>query len=304
VKGDAHVPFRELHATRFFLIVRPVFKVLFLAPCIALAACGGLFFYPQQELLLTPDRTGLAYRDVRFAASDGVRLHGWYLPADPKAAREPVCTILFLHGNAENISTHLGSVWWLPARGVNIFLFDYRGYGRSEGSPDLDGLHRDFDAALKAALEQADTGPGHIVVFGQSLGGALAVTAVDRSAYRDRLRGLIIEGAFSGYRAIVRDKLAASWLTWPLQWPLSYTVGDDYRPLEAIGQLSPLPILIVHGQADSIIPPDHAQALYDAARTPKALWLVPGAPHIAVFRTKRNQDRLIDYLRGLGCAAQ
>jgi fermentation-respiration switch protein FrsA (DUF1100 family) len=284
--------------------MRALIRTLLLSPCIALTACGGLFFFPQQVLLLTPDRTGLAYRDVRFTASDGIGLHGWYLPADPKAAQEAACTVLFLHGNAENISTHLGSVWWLPARGVNVFLFDYRGYGRSEGSPDIDGLHRDFDAALKTTLEQAKTSPGRIVVFGQSLGGALAVTAVARSAQKERLRGLVIEGAFSGYRAIVRDKLAASWLTWPLQWPLSYTVADDYKPLQAIGGLSPLPVLVVHGQADGIIPPHHAQALYDAARTPKALWLVPGAAHIAVFRSKDYQDRLIDYLRGLGCAAR
>ncbi len=284
--------------------MRHLVKALLLSPCIALAACGGLFFYPQQELLLTPDRTGLDYRDVRFSASDGVGLHGWYLPADPKTVREPACTVLFLHGNAENISTHLGSVWWLPQRGVNVFLFDYRGYGQSEGSPELDGLHRDFDAALATALKQADTEAGRIVVFGQSLGGALAITAVARSAHKDRLRGLITEGAFSGYRAIVRDKLAASWLTWPLQWPLSFTVADDYKPLQAIGELSPLPVLIVHGQADGIIPPHHAQALYDAARMPKALWLVPGAAHIAVFRSKMYQDRLIEYLRGLGCAAQ
>ncbi|MDH3700624.1 MAG: alpha/beta hydrolase [Alphaproteobacteria bacterium] len=281
-----------------------LFKLLILLPALALAACGGLFFYPQQELLLTPDRAGLAYKEVRFAASDGVRLHGWYLPADPQAAREPTCTVLFLHGNAENISTHLGSVWWLPARGVNVFLFDYRGYGRSEGTPDLDGLHRDFDAALKVALDRGNSDPGRIVVFGQSLGGALAVTAVARSAHKDQLRGLIIEGAFSGYRAIVRDKLASSWLTWPLQWPLSYTVDDDYKPLQAIGRLSPLPVLVVHGLADGIIPPHHAKALYDAARTPKTLWRIPGAAHIAAFRTKKNQDRLIEYLRGLGCAAQ
>lgn len=286
--------------------MRPLTRSLLLASCLApllaLGACSGLFFHPERELLLTPDRAGLAYRDVRFKASDGVRLHGWFLPADRKPAAGRPCTVLFLHGNAENISTHLASVSWLPARGVNVFLFDYRGYGLSEGSPDLDGLHRDTEAALATAFGLPEVDRDRVVVFGQSLGGAVAITAVARSAHRGRLRALIVEGAFSGYRAIAREKLAASWLTWPLRWPLALTVDDDYKPLKAIGKLSPLPVLIVHGLADRMVPPHHARALHAAAGEPKALWLIPEAAHIAAFRDENNRMRLMGYLRGRGCA--
>ena len=100
-----------------------------------LGACTSLLFYPQRELVLTPDRVGLAYRDVWFKAADGTRLHGWFLPAGMNVVRGEACTVLFLHGNAENISTHIGNVAWLPGKGYNVFLFDYRGYGRSAGEP-------------------------------------------------------------------------------------------------------------------------------------------------------------------------
>jgi fermentation-respiration switch protein FrsA (DUF1100 family) len=108
-----------------------------------LAGCTGLIFQPLSQHLLTPDRLGLAYRDIRFTAADGVSLHGWFLPAT--APRQG--SVLFLHGNAQNISTHIASVAWLPGAGFDVFLFDYRGYGRSAGEPSLDGVHLDFSAA-------------------------------------------------------------------------------------------------------------------------------------------------------------
>lgn len=272
-----------------------------LLACLALAACNGLFFYPTPDLRLTPDRAGLAYRDVRFKTADGLQLHGWFLPADAKAARAPACTMLFLHGNAENVSTHIASIWWLPARGVSVFMIDYRGYGLSEGEPSVEGLHRDADAALETMLQMPDVTPERTVVFGQSLGGAVAITAVARSKHRGRLRALIVEGAFSGFRSIVRDKMASAWLTWPLQWIPSLTINDDYKPLDSISRLSPLPVLLVHGTGDRVIPPENAQALYDAAREPKEMWMIPEAAHIEAFRTDENRDRLIDYLRRRGC---
>lgn len=261
-----------------------------------LGACTDLLFFPQRELVLNPDRVGLAYRDVWFEAADGPRLHGWFLPADPDAVRGAACTVLFLHGNAENISTHLASVRWLPKQGHNVFLFDYRGYGRSSGRPSLPGLHLDTEAALGAAFAMAEVDPDRVVVLGQSLGGAIAITALVRSAYRDRIRALIIEGAFSSYRGIAREKLAGSWLTWPVQWPLSLTIDNQYKPLESIDRISPVPVLIIHGLTDQVVPPHHAEALYAAAREPKELWLVPGADHIQAMLEADTQQRLLAYL--------
>jgi fermentation-respiration switch protein FrsA (DUF1100 family) len=259
---------------------------------LALGGCTGLIFQPMQELVLTPDQIGLDYREVDFRAADGVRLHGWFLPA--RAPRRG--SILFLHGNAQNISTHIASVGWLPAVGFDVLLFDYRGYGRSEGSPSLAGLHLDVEAALETLLAWPGIDPDRVVVLGQSLGAAVAITALASSSRRRQVQALIVEGAFTSYRELAREKLAGFWLTWPVQVPLGLTIDDGYRPIDAIAELAPMPLLIVHGEEDQVVPPDHAIALYEAARPPKTLWLVPAAGHIGAFTTPANRAELVDYL--------
>lgn len=270
--------------------LRAVVLVLLLA---ATAGCAGMFFLPYRGHVLTPERIGLNYEDVYFESRDGVRLHAWFLPAQGAAQ----ATVLHLHGNAENISTHIGSVYWMPARGFNVFLLDYRGYGLSLGSPSVEGALEDVDSAMRVLIARADVDRSRIVVFGQSLGGALAIHYVAHSPYRQYVRALIVESAFSSYREITREKLASFWLTWPLQYPLSWTVSDDYSPLRAVGQISPIPLLILHGDKDPIVPLHHGQLLYEAAHEPKALWVVPGGGHTEGMRDDALRDRLAAYIR-------
>ncbi|HYN38941.1 MAG TPA: alpha/beta hydrolase, partial [Rhodospirillales bacterium] len=206
-------------------------------------------------------------------------------------------------GNAQNISTHLGSVAWLPAEGYNIFLIDYRGYGASDGEPDLDGVHRDSEAAIAETFRLEGVDPQRVAVFGQSLGGSLAIEALARSPERPQVRGLIIEGAFAGYRRIAQDVLARTWLTWPVQVPLAWTFANRHNPEQAIAALSPMPVLIIHGEADTLIGADHARGLYAAAGEPKALWLVAGAPHIAALRTPEMRAGLTAWLTHCAFAA-
>lgn len=270
--------------------------ILVLPIVISLGACTSVLFFPQSELPFTPDRAGVSYRDVEFAADDGVKLHGWFLPAESDGVSKNTCTVLFMHGNAQNIGAHFVAVWWLPAQGYNVFLFDYRGYGRSAGKPGLPGLHLDTEAALDTVFAMDDIDSGRVVVFGQSLGGTVAITALAQSKYRHRVRALITEGAFSSYRGIAREKLAGFWLTWPLQVPLSLTMNNAYKPLEAIGKISPTPVLTIHGLADTTIPPHHTEALYEAAGEPREKWLLPDAAHIQSTRSAETRTRLVDYL--------
>jgi fermentation-respiration switch protein FrsA (DUF1100 family) len=257
-----------------------------------LSGCNGVFFQPYRGHVQTPENLGLAYEDVQFQAGDGTPLHAWFLPAEGKTQG----TILFLHGNAENISTHIMSVRWLPARGFSVFLLDYRGYGASGGAASLSGVQDDVDAALRTLLARNDVDPDRVVIFGQSLGGSIAIYNVAHSPYRRHIRALVVESAFASYRQITREKLADFWLSWPLQWPLSWTVSDAYSPSATVAGISPIPLLIIHGDRDSIVPWRHGQQLYDLAREPKQLWVIPGGGHIQAFQSQIYRERFVTYL--------
>ncbi|NIR60175.1 MAG: alpha/beta hydrolase [Gammaproteobacteria bacterium] len=265
--------------------------IMLLSAFVALTGCTPVLFQPMERMVLTPDRLSLRYDDVFFESTDGVRLHGWYLHAGPGARG----TVLFLHGNAQNISTHIASVFWLPRRGFNVFLFDYRGFGRSEGvAATIADVHRDTAGALRALRRRDDVDPDRLVLFGQSLGASVAISfASERPGV---FNAVIAESAFDGYRHIAREKLAASWLTWAFQWPLSFLMSDAYRPLDAVARLAPTPLLLVYDTGDTIVPPHHGVSLYRAAREPKAFWCIPGRGHIQAVLEPWVRERLLDYL--------
>lgn len=272
---------------------RPLFVVLVIAMLVlVLNGCTGLFFYPQRELVRTPTDLGLAYQDVYINTTDNLILHGWWLPAQGKAKG----SILFLHGNAENISTHILGVKWLPAYHYNVLLVDYRGYGSSQGEAQIDGMQQDIQHAIGYALSRPDVDAKRFVVFGQSLGASMAIYAVAHSPYRAQIKALIAESAFADYHGIVREKLAQFWLTWPLQWPLSYLVTNRYSPIQAIPMITPIPVLLIHGDQDPVVPVADACHLYRAAREPKALWIVPDGGHIQAFYREVYRQRLLRYL--------
>ena len=265
---------------------------LILACLTLLQGCTGVFFQPQRTMVITPERLGLDYQDVTLHTPDGISLHAWYMPARGEARG----TVLFLHGNAENISTHIASVYWLPAQHYNVLLPDYRGYGESAGTPTLPGLVTDAETAIAWLAARPEVQTQGMAVFGQSLGGSLAVYAVAHSPERAQIKTLIIDSAFSSYRRIAREKLAGFWLTWALQWPLSFTVDDQYSPIDAIAAISPIPLLIIHSVHDQIVPISHAEALYAAAKQPKALWKIAQGGHIQALTHEEQRRRLAAYL--------
>jgi fermentation-respiration switch protein FrsA (DUF1100 family) len=270
-------------------------RCLILVLCAAITGCTQLFFFPMKQQVRTPADVGLAYEDVYFPGGNNQKLHGWYLPAVGHAR----ATVLFLHGNAENISTHIGSVYWLPERGFNVFIFDYQGYGQSEGVPSIAGALGDVEAALGFLVQQREHYGEPVIVFGQSLGGALAIGAVAHSAYRTHIKGLIVDCAFADYRLIAREKLAGFWLTWPFQWPLSLTIDNDYSPLSSVRAVAPIPLLIMHGEQDQVIPVHHARLLYEQAREPKAIWIFPDGSHGGTTGYPDARNRLVGYMNHL-----
>ena len=257
-----------------------------------LTGCTSLFFQPDKKTYVTPKMLHLRSDDVYFH-SDGLVLHGWWL----HAKQPPKGIVLFVHGNAENISTHIGSVYWLPAQGYDVFLFDYRGYGQSEGTPSIGGLITDSESALHYVINRPDINSDKLIVWGQSLGASIAVYTVAHSPERKRIKALIVDSAFTAYRKIAQEKLADIWLTWPLQWPLSWLFYADYTPIKAIKRISPVPVLIIHGEKDEIVPFSHGIRLYEAAGQPKQIWLLPNAKHIQDTLDQGFRLRLVAYMQ-------
>ncbi len=270
-----------------------IFKRLTLAyVALALAGCSGAFFYPDRWIRRTPDQLGLIYHDVWLQTPDKVKLHGWFLDAPD----QPRGTVLFLHGNAENISTHIYSVAWLPAEGFQVLLLDYRGYGQSEGEPRLPEVLIDVDTALRWLERRPGVQGKALFLFGQSLGASLAAYYVGaRRDIRQRLSALVLDAPFASYRALARQKLGDFWLTWPLQYPLSLLITDRYSPIHNIANISPLPLLVVCSRNDTIIPAAHTLRLFEAASEPKELLLING-PHIGAFIYRDHQEKLLRFL--------
>ena len=265
---------------------------LFLLPLLLLTGCESLFFFPSRQLQHTPAELSLSYQDVFFTAVDGTRLHGWFLPAQGEVKG----TVLHLHGNAANIGDHVWAVRWLPPAGYQVLTFDYRGYGRSQGETSLAGAQQDIDAALGFLLQRADVEPKQVVVLAQSLGGAMGIYNLAHSPWRSQVRLLVVDSAFSSYQGIAREKMAASWLTWPLQWLPFLLLSDDYAPQQSVANLTPMPVLFIHGTGDEVVPAHHSEQLYAAANSPKTLWLLPNVPHTAGLELQPNRARLLAML--------
>lgn len=274
-------------------MTRKVCLPVLLLVLLATAGCTYRFFKPGKEFIHDGDTLKLSPADITFTASDGVRLHGWYFRTEKRRG-----TILVCHGNVENLSTHVQLDLWLVEAGYDLFIFDYRGYGKSAGRATIDGVHRDAAAALEKVLALSGD-DGRIIVFGKSLGGAIAVYTVAHSTQRGRVQALIIDSAFSSYRMIAREKIAATIIGWPVQYPVSLLVNNDYSPERWIGQVSPIPVLILHGKQDMLVPYRHGRLLYDAAKEPKAFWELSTPGHMQSQADKKIRKRLLDYLASL-----
>jgi|YelNatPaOPRAMG01_1025707.scaffolds.fasta_scaffold00811_19 fermentation-respiration switch protein FrsA (DUF1100 family) len=220
----------------------------------------GVVFFPDPHLIGSPADFGLAYEDAWFTAADGVKLHGWWLPK----ADAPV--LLWFHGNAGNISHRLENIKLLVDEvGVGVFIFDYREYGWSQGSISREGTCKDAAAAYRYLTETRGISGLDIILFGRSLGTALATDV----ALKGPSRALILESAFTNSQEMA--KLLAPFL-------FDWRPGVPYDNLGRIGYVS-VPVLIIHGTDDELIPVDMARRVFTAASEPKELYLIPGAHH-------------------------
>jgi fermentation-respiration switch protein FrsA (DUF1100 family) len=247
----------------------------YLAILIPILLAAFFYFYPQIENLFiffpqrafdsAPESLRLAYEDCYFTTEDGKKLHSWFFPGEKG---QPV--ILHFHGNAGNISHRLDLVQPFVRKGLSVFLFDYRGFGRSEGRPSEQGLYRDGMAAFDSLVQKRGIPPDNIVLHGHSIGAAVAVEV----ALEKKVRALVLESAFTSTRDMAK--------TMPLFLLLYPFLPANYNNLEKVSHLL-VPKLIIHGEEDEVVPFSMGQKLFEAAADPKFFYPVEKAGHNDVF---------------------
>lgn len=232
-----------------------------------------------------------AIEDVNLTTGDGVKIHGWYARPVRGAARKPVPTkgtLLFLHGNAGNISHRFGLIRLLTELPVDVFIPDYRGYGKSEGSPSEEGLYRDAEAAYAFLTDSRGIPPDRLVLYGESLGGAVCVEL----ARRRPCAGLILESTFTSVPAMARHILPFP--------PLWLCLRTRFDSLSKIGSIK-APKLFIHSPEDEVVPYSMGRKLFERAADPKEFWKVPRARHGEVFLVEPEEfsRRLRAFLDGV-----
>jgi uncharacterized protein len=229
--------------------------LLYLLLCLAVFLLQAkLIYFPGPPPTLAPSSIGLPFEDLRLTSSDGVTMHAWYVPAEPPQANGGA--VLFCHGNAGNIEHRLTGAQVFHEMGLAVLLFDYRGYGSSTGSPSEEGTYRDAEAAYDHLAQKGSFGRERIVVYGESLGAAVALEL----ALRRPVAAVIAESAFTS----LADIGAKAYPFLPVRLLARYRY-DNLAKVPRIG----VPLLAIHSPDDEIVPFAQGHRLFEAAREPK-----------------------------------
>ncbi len=237
-------------------------------------------FYPAKEIEFLPKESGLDFEDIFFKTIDNLKLNGWFIP-HPAAKY----TVLFCHGNAGNISHRLDKIKFFNQLGCNVFIFDYRGYGLSEGRPSENGLYIDTKSSYDYLLSRGIT-PNQIIGFGESLGSA----AIIDLAWKNKIFALILESAFSSGKDMARH--AFPFLPY---WVFSIRL-DSVNKIKSIN----IPKFIIHSLNDEIVPYKFAQGLYGAAPHPKEFLQIHGGHNSCFYESEGLlREKIADFLNRL-----
>lgn len=258
-----------ISATEFAVgLTNSLSKILLAA--LALTGCrfeDRFIFHPSPEIVQTPSEAGLNFQDHYFTTADGVRLNGWFIPHP--AAR---ATLVWFHGNAGNISHRVENIKLLhDGVKINIFIFDYRGYGRSAGRISEEGSYLDGAAALAFAQQRLGVEAKNLIIFGRSLGAAVAAEMASRSA----CQGLILETPFTSIREMAKTALPFL--------PIDALLRTRFDVVEKVAKVK-VPLLVLHGDRDDVVPYEQGRQVFAAANPPKDFYTIKGARHNDTYR--------------------
>lgn len=260
----------------------------------ALSGCTSitsLMFYPLKTYPATPAQLGWEYAPVEHVAFDGTKLHSWWMPAQDQAKGN----VLFLHGNAQNISYHQFNIHWLVKSGYNVFLLGYRQFGQSEGQAMLPDIFMDVHSGLDWLASQNNGLPN--IVLGQSMGATLAVYGLASYQNKDSIHAVVLDAAFASYPEMAAKAMSRHWLTWLLQLP-AWAITRDYDPEAWINTWGKMPLLMFHSPDDQTVPYEFGAQLFTQANAPKE-WIDTQGKHIQTFMNVKNQAIMLDFLSNL-----
>ena len=274
---------------------RAVFcRVLFCFALLLTTGCSSFLYFPD-DLLYTDPNTSFDKppEDITFPLANKDQIHAWYFPG---LYKKPKAIVVFCHGNGQNRSAHIIGLYWLVREGYDVLVFDYPGYADSDGDPTPENTVEAAKAAIRWAKAKEPNLP--LIVYGQSLGGAVAMKAV--VDLKDEIKPALVvaDSTFLSYERAGRSLLASHWVTWLIQ-PLPYLVlSDKYAPGADIAKINS-PLLVIHSKGDTVITYKLGEEIYNTAAEPKDFWLLEKIGHIRTFILPEGADVRTKFLAKL-----
>lgn len=258
-----------------------------------LTGCEKYFFYPQKILYYMPETCKYDPENILVETDKGKLLHGWYFTTKVK---NPKGTVFFLHGNSNNISTESVAMMWLVDKGYNVLTFDYRGYGISQGKPDIKGVLQDGLEYTEAVFKDNKVDKRNMVLYGQSLGGAVAAHIARYSPYADKFKVLVLESTFTSWRSIAKEVAASNFFTYIWQYPVSWSIPKEYSTIDNIKYSKIKNTIIIHSEADNLVKFDNGDAIYQMAHEPKIFLKDNISNHAQIMSNPRVRKEFLNAL--------
>lgn len=262
-------------------------KIYGLILCFLLSSCSHLFYYPSDKTFYRPDKMKIKHEDFWLTTQDKVKIHGQHLKSEKKSKG----LLIHFHGNAQNMTSHFLNVAWLTKYNYDVFVFDYRGYGKSEGVPSQQGTYLDSLAYFKYACEFVKKNKlNKLIVMGQSLGGVISLNALPDMECLNEVDLMVLDSTFSSYKWIAFDRLTTSWLSFLLS-PLAFVlVSNEKGSMDSLDKIK-TPLLVIHGEKDPVVPFKFGKEIYDKYQGKKWLWPIKSNGHTDVFWRKEVDYR-------------
>ena len=277
--------------TRFRSIFTVLVYVFFL---FGFSACQKIFFFPSSDIVWRPSESGFNFISHKIAVSDSENISIWEVLPKGKIKG----TILYLHGNAENLSTHSQSMMWLVVEGYRIVALDYRGFGESLGVATVEGASDDILKSLDWTISRIPKDE-KLIIFAQSIGASLTAYALSNADKIERINLLVLDSGFSSYDKIAKEKLEQMGLFSPISSLISLCATNCCDPSESLSKLKLAKVLFVHNEDDEVTNYKNSIELYNVFIGNKLLWTDKSGGHAAYFRTRENRGKFLELLNSL-----